>query len=437
MALRTDTFDLGALRLSAGEGRRLDLERRDRPVRARRRDLPGASRSSCPCGSTSRARPATATRCGCASTATLTGPCMRCLEPAEPTYSVDAREVSQPGETDELDSPYVERGRARPAPLGRDALALALPAKLLCRPDCAGLCPVCGDRPERRRSRAPPRARARSALGEARQSSGSTPERRGPDDRGRRRVRDRRASRSPRRFPVALLASWRDGRTQAEAVTRPNHAASLAAQDQRAGVQRVPAVPQPPTATPGVPGVRELQGPRDSRRHRRASRLTARRWSRSPWTQAGRISAPAKSLQAQRARPLTGIGVLLFGPAAEIGSVPERCRGGRRAGLDREGRRSRVRRALDAGGLDRAGRAGGRRGPRRRARLRRLDGLGARGRPVQHAPRPRHLPPRAGAPGADARRRRRCCCSTSARTSPAAPSTSSSSRTWARRSRRR
>ncbi len=26
----------------------------------------------------------------------------------------------------------------------RDALALALPAQLLCREDCAGLCPVCG-----------------------------------------------------------------------------------------------------------------------------------------------------------------------------------------------------------------------------------------------------------------------------------------------------
>ena len=25
-----------------------------------------------------------------------------------------------------------------------DALALALPALILCRPDCAGLCPVCG-----------------------------------------------------------------------------------------------------------------------------------------------------------------------------------------------------------------------------------------------------------------------------------------------------
>jgi uncharacterized protein len=27
----------------------------------------------------------------------------------------------------------------------RDALALALPATLLCRADCAGLCPVCGE----------------------------------------------------------------------------------------------------------------------------------------------------------------------------------------------------------------------------------------------------------------------------------------------------
>ena len=26
----------------------------------------------------------------------------------------------------------------------RDALVLALPDKILCRPDCAGLCPVCG-----------------------------------------------------------------------------------------------------------------------------------------------------------------------------------------------------------------------------------------------------------------------------------------------------
>ena len=76
--------------------------------------------------------------------ATLTGPCMRCLETAEPTYSVDAREVSQPGETDELDSPYVDGGVLDLRQWSRDALALVLPAKLLCRADCAGLCPICG-----------------------------------------------------------------------------------------------------------------------------------------------------------------------------------------------------------------------------------------------------------------------------------------------------
>jgi uncharacterized protein len=27
----------------------------------------------------------------------------------------------------------------------RDAVALALPDKILCRPECAGLCPVCGN----------------------------------------------------------------------------------------------------------------------------------------------------------------------------------------------------------------------------------------------------------------------------------------------------
>src|SRR5262249_9640864 len=76
--------------------------------------------------------------------ATLEGPCMRCLEPAALTVEVDAREVSQPGEGDELQSPYVVDGVLDPAAWCRDALALALPAALLCRPECAGLCSVCG-----------------------------------------------------------------------------------------------------------------------------------------------------------------------------------------------------------------------------------------------------------------------------------------------------
>jgi uncharacterized protein len=76
--------------------------------------------------------------------ASLTGPCMRCLEPADPTFSVDALEVSQPGQGEELESPYVEREILDVGAWARDALALSLPEKLLCRPDCAGLCPVCG-----------------------------------------------------------------------------------------------------------------------------------------------------------------------------------------------------------------------------------------------------------------------------------------------------
>jgi uncharacterized protein len=92
--------------------------------------------------------------------ASLTGPCMRCLEPAAPSFTIDAREVSQPAdpragsagrgrgkrapENDELSSPYVEDGVLDLRRWARDALALSVPANLLCRSDCAGLCPVCG-----------------------------------------------------------------------------------------------------------------------------------------------------------------------------------------------------------------------------------------------------------------------------------------------------
>ena len=57
---------------------------------------------------------------------------------------VDAREVSQPGAGEELDSPYVDGGTLDLGAWARDALALSLPRAILCRPDCAGLCVVCG-----------------------------------------------------------------------------------------------------------------------------------------------------------------------------------------------------------------------------------------------------------------------------------------------------
>jgi uncharacterized protein len=75
---------------------------------------------------------------------TLHGPCMRCLDDAALPVEVDAREVDQPGGGDELSSPYVTDEVLDVAAWTRDAIVLALPAQVLCRADCAGLCAACG-----------------------------------------------------------------------------------------------------------------------------------------------------------------------------------------------------------------------------------------------------------------------------------------------------
>jgi uncharacterized protein len=78
--------------------------------------------------------------------ARLYGPCYRCLADAVLDLPISAREyqATNPGEAEELRTPYLEDDRLDIAAWGRDAVALALPDKILCRPDCAGLCPVCG-----------------------------------------------------------------------------------------------------------------------------------------------------------------------------------------------------------------------------------------------------------------------------------------------------
>ena len=96
----------------------------------------------------------------------LTGPCFRCLENARADISVDVREVDQPVEpipiqgsnrpggdeededessAAELVSPYVDEGTLDLVAWTHDALILSLPEQILCRPDCLGLCPVCGE----------------------------------------------------------------------------------------------------------------------------------------------------------------------------------------------------------------------------------------------------------------------------------------------------
>lgn len=144
MALRTDTFDLGGLHLHTGEGRRLELAVAIDPF-----ELGGERYPVAPVPVPVRLDVSKTTGGGYALRlrfdARLEGPCMRCLEPAEPVFSVEAREVSQPGdEAEELTSPYVDSGALDLRTWARDALALSLPQQLLCREDCRGLCPVCG-----------------------------------------------------------------------------------------------------------------------------------------------------------------------------------------------------------------------------------------------------------------------------------------------------
>jgi uncharacterized protein len=76
----------------------------------------------------------------------LHGPCYRCLGDAVLEVAIDAREyqATNPQESDELRTPYLEDDNLNLAAWARDAVALALPDKILCRADCAGLCPACG-----------------------------------------------------------------------------------------------------------------------------------------------------------------------------------------------------------------------------------------------------------------------------------------------------
>ena len=137
------TFDLGRLGLTAGEGRRFAL-----PVALEDFNFGGQRYAVVPAevevtfdvsrmlhgGWSLRLR----------FTANVEGPCMRCLADASPEVAVDAREVDQPGD-EQLDSPYVADDEVLLTEWARDALALALPSQIVCREDCAGLCPICGE----------------------------------------------------------------------------------------------------------------------------------------------------------------------------------------------------------------------------------------------------------------------------------------------------
>ena len=145
MAARTDTFELGRLGLTPGEARRIELSTTVEPfafggqtyaVDGRGVEAVLDVTRMTGNGYSLRLR----------FDAELDGPCMRCLGDAQPSFAVDSREVDQPGGGDELSSPYVvtEAEELDVRAWARDALALALPTQIVCRVDCAGLCPECG-----------------------------------------------------------------------------------------------------------------------------------------------------------------------------------------------------------------------------------------------------------------------------------------------------
>lgn len=152
-------LDLASLRLAPGEGRRLDLSVQIDALR-----LAGESYLPAPAHVPVRLEVSRMTGNGYALRlmfqSNLSGPCMRCLKDASPLVAVDSREVDRPGGGEELSSPYVEHDTLDLAAWAHDAFALALPSKILCREDCAGLCPVCAADlneagPDHRHERAP------------------------------------------------------------------------------------------------------------------------------------------------------------------------------------------------------------------------------------------------------------------------------------------
>ncbi len=142
MTAVTHLLDLGGMRLSAGEGRRLDLAVKIDPL-----TLGGEPYAATPDAVPVRLDVSRMAGAGYALrlrfAATLTGACMRCLKDAAREIEVDAREVDAPGGGEELSSPYVTDEELDLAGWARDAFALALPTQVLCREECAGLCPVC------------------------------------------------------------------------------------------------------------------------------------------------------------------------------------------------------------------------------------------------------------------------------------------------------
>jgi uncharacterized protein len=138
------TFDLRRLRLRSGEEHREAVEIELEPLvygGQSYQSVPGTVAAEL---TITRASSGTVFRLRFESR--MIGPCYRCLSEAEFRERIVASEYQDAdrGADEELHTPYLEGTQLELSTWARDAAALALPETILCRPDCAGLCPECG-----------------------------------------------------------------------------------------------------------------------------------------------------------------------------------------------------------------------------------------------------------------------------------------------------
>jgi uncharacterized protein len=138
------SFNLRQVKLRSGQEYRDEIELEQEPFElGGERYLPVPDRVPAELAIT---RASTGTVFELSFTARLHGPCYRCLDDAVLDLPIAAREyqATNPDGSDELRTQYLHDDNLDLAAWSRDAVALALPDKILCRQDCAGLCPVCG-----------------------------------------------------------------------------------------------------------------------------------------------------------------------------------------------------------------------------------------------------------------------------------------------------
>ena len=142
--LRTTIIDLSRLSLAHGEGKRIEV-----PVELEPFELGGQTYLANPSSPTVRleiSRPSGGFAFRLQFPVHLEGPCMRCLEQGALDLEIESREVDAAlTDDEELRSPYVAEDELDLGRWAHDATILAMPTSVLCRPDCLGLCPVCGE----------------------------------------------------------------------------------------------------------------------------------------------------------------------------------------------------------------------------------------------------------------------------------------------------